>query len=141
MRSDRWAQSPVILGFLLIYFASGFSALLYQVIWQRMLAIFSGADVFAATTIVASFMTGLGAGSVCGGLLADKVGLRAQIGVFALAECLTGVLGIASKCWYYDVLYSRSVPMQKNTTLSKPMHCDRPVPSPAISIRTNTFSC
>jgi len=103
------AKSVLVMvpAFLLIYFASGFSALLYQVIWQRMLAIFSGADVFAATTIVASFMAGLGFGSFAGGVLADRIGVRRQIALFALAECLTGVLGLLSKWWCYDVLYVR----------------------------------
>ena len=107
MRSARWVQSFVVLSFLVIYFASGFSALLYQVIWQRILAIFSGADVFAATTIVASFMAGLGTGSLYGGFRADRLTLRGQIALFAIAECLTGVAGLLSKWWIYDVLYTR----------------------------------
>lgn len=41
----RALQKLVIAGFLGIYFLSGFSALLYQVIWQRMLAFFSGSDL------------------------------------------------------------------------------------------------
>ena len=36
---------------LAVFFASGFAALLYQVIWQRVLVMFSGADVYAATLI------------------------------------------------------------------------------------------
>lgn len=43
---------------LVVFCASGFAALLYQVIWQRLLAIFSGADVYSATIIVAAFMGG-----------------------------------------------------------------------------------
>jgi hypothetical protein len=31
------------------FFLSGFAALLYQIVWQRMLGIFSGADVQSAT--------------------------------------------------------------------------------------------
>ena len=44
---------------LVVFCASGFAALLYQVVWQRLLTIFSGADVFSATIIVASFMGGM----------------------------------------------------------------------------------
>ena len=93
--------------FLAIYFLSGFSALVYQVVWQRMLAIFSGSDLYATTTIVASFMAGLGAGSLIGGPLADRLSPRRQIGMFALAEFLIGVFALVSKWWYYDVLYVR----------------------------------
>jgi len=101
------AGTFVVVSFLAIYFSSGFAALLYQVIWQRMLAIFSGADLFAITTIVASFMAGLGVGSVCAGTLADRVSFRWQIGLFAAAEAFTGLLGWASTWWYYDVLYKQ----------------------------------
>jgi hypothetical protein len=39
---------------LLVLFISGFAALLYQVAWQRMLVIFSGADVYSATIVVSA---------------------------------------------------------------------------------------
>jgi fucose permease len=58
---------------LLVFFASGFAALVYQVIWQRLLTIFLGADVQSATLVVAAFMTGLGCGSLVGGQVADRV--------------------------------------------------------------------
>ena len=91
----------------LVFFASGFSALLYQVIWQRVLAIFSGADVFSITIVVSAFMGGLGCGSLVGGWLADRLAPGRQIATFAAAE-----LGIASfasiSLWlYHDVLYLR----------------------------------
>ena len=103
----RFAESLAVFLFLIIYFFSGFAALLYQVIWQRMLAFFSGADLYSITTIVASFMAGLGLGSLSGGVLADKVSPRWRIGLFALAEFLTGIAGLLSKWWYYDILYTR----------------------------------
>src|SRR5262245_39254620 len=72
-----------------------------------MLAIFSGSDLYATTMIVASFMAGLGVGSLAGGALADKLSARWQLGMFAIAEFLIGVFGLVSKWWYYDVLYVR----------------------------------
>lgn len=86
---------------------SGFAALLYQVIWQRVLVIFSGADVFSATVVVASFMAGLGAGSLLGGYVADRIGARRSLLAFAAAELFIGVFGAVSKPLYYDVLYHR----------------------------------
>jgi predicted membrane-bound spermidine synthase len=61
-----------------VFFGSGLAALMYQVIWQRILAIFSGADVFSVTIIVAAFMAGLGVGSLAGGQVADRVTARAS---------------------------------------------------------------
>jgi predicted membrane-bound spermidine synthase len=90
---------------LLLFFMSGFAALLYQVIWQRLLTIFSGVDLYSATIIVAAFMAGLGFGSLVGGHLADRLGPRASVWAFAVAELLIGLFGVISKPLYYDVLY------------------------------------
>ena len=57
---------------LAVFFVSGFAALLYQVAWQRMLVIFSGADVYSATIIVSAYMAGLGLGSYVGGVLSSR---------------------------------------------------------------------
>lgn len=92
---------------LIIFFLSGFAALVYQVIWQRLLVIFSGADVYSITVIVAAFMGGLGAGSLAGGHLADRFGPRRSLYAFALAELLVGLFGVVSKPLYYDTLYGR----------------------------------
>jgi predicted membrane-bound spermidine synthase len=90
-----------------VFFASGFAALLYQVIWQRVLVIFSGADVYAATLIVAAFMAGLGLGSLGGGYLADRVDRLRSVKLFGLAELLIALFGFFSTTLYYDVLYQR----------------------------------
>jgi hypothetical protein len=58
---------------LALFFTTGFAALVYQVVWQRTLTIFSGADVHSATVVVAAFMAGLGCGSLVGGHLADRL--------------------------------------------------------------------
>lgn len=79
--------------------------MLYQVIWQRLLVIFSGADVYSITIIVAAFMGGLGVGSLIGGRVADRLGARACLWAFAVAELLVGLFGLMSKTLYYDVLY------------------------------------
>ena len=91
----------------LIFFLSGVAALLYQVLWQRLLVIFSGADVYSATIIIAAFMGGLGVGSLVGGRLADRLGARASLWAFSGVELLIGLFGLISKSLYYDVLYLR----------------------------------
>ena len=89
------------------FFASGFAALLDQVVWQRLLGLFSGADLVSATIVVAAFMAGLGAGSLAGGHLADGVDRSTALLLFAGAEIAIGLFGLASKTLYYDVLYAR----------------------------------
>jgi MFS family permease len=90
-----------------VFFVSGFAALLYQVIWQRILAIFSGADVYSATIIVAAFMAGLGLGSLGGGYLADRVSRRSSLMFFGIAELAIAAFGSVSAAIYYDFLYLR----------------------------------
>ena len=89
------------------FFASGFAALLYQVIWQRLLAIFSGADVYSATVIVAAFMGGLGAGHLVGGQVADRVSRRTSLMLFGVSELAIAAFGVCSAALYYGVLYQR----------------------------------
>jgi predicted membrane-bound spermidine synthase len=92
---------------LFLFFVSGFAALLYQVVWQRMIALFSGADVFSVTLIVASFMAGLGLGAVAGGYIADRVSHHRRVVLFALAEMAVALFALLSPWLYYDVLYGR----------------------------------
>ena len=70
------ARSLTYLLFLPVFFASGFAALLYQMVWQRLLTFWSGADLHSVTLIVAAFMAGLGLGSLAGGHLADRLRTR-----------------------------------------------------------------
>ncbi len=93
---------------LVIFFASGAAAMIYQVAWQRMLVIFSGADVHAATVVVAAFMAGLGCGSLAGGQIADRVSRRRSIALFAAAELAVAGFGLFSDTLFYDVLYERA---------------------------------
>ena len=92
---------------LAVFFTSGFAALLYQVVWQRMLAMFSGADVYSATLIVAAFMGGLGVGHLAGGHVADRVSGRASLFLFGAAEAAIAVFGACSTALYYGFLYQR----------------------------------
>ena len=89
------------------FFASGFAALLYQVIWQRMLVIFSGADLYSVTIIVAAFMGGLGLGNLAGGHVADRTSPRHGLLLFAAAELAIALFGFFSAALYYGFLYIR----------------------------------
>lgn len=89
-----------------LFLLSGVAALIYQTAWQRLLVLFAGGDVAAVTIIVTAFMAGLGVGSLLGGWLADRLGARGSAVLFALAELLTGVLGLLSAWWFHEVLYA-----------------------------------
>lgn len=106
--ASRLKRSGAILAFvLLLFFASGFAALLYQTIWQRLLGFFSGVDVYSVTITVAAFMAGLGCGSLAGGHLADRLSPRKRLLAFGLAEAVITLFALGSKWLYYDLLYVR----------------------------------
>ncbi len=91
----------------IVFFVSGFAALLYQVIWQRLLVFFSGADVYSVTLIVTTFMAGLGLGNLVGGSVADRSSRRTNMVMFVAAELAIMIFGLLSKGFFYDFLYTR----------------------------------
>lgn len=97
--------------FQVVFLCSGFAALLYQMIWQRLLTLFGGADVYSVTLIVSAFMAGLGLGSLAGGHVADRLTLRGRLHAFALSELAIAVFGAASVWILYDILYARLGPV------------------------------
>ena len=74
LRSTPDRPIPALLLILaVLFFLSGTSALIYQVLWLRLLGLVFGVTVYAASTVWAVFMAGLAVGSVLGGRAADRV--------------------------------------------------------------------
>ena len=119
--SSEHSQRPddrlVYFAVLLLFFFSGFAALLYQVVWQRTLAYFSGADVYSVTIIVSAFMGGLGCGSIVGGHLADRLSPRSRVRAFAFSEAAIAVFALISLVLYHDILYFRLPQLARSSTL------------------------
>src|SRR5687768_15010656 len=92
----------------LSFFFSGAAALVYQVAWQRILALQSGVGIYSIAMIVAAFMVGLGLGSELGGRQSLRVGHRGALLVFVGLEAGIALFGACSGFLYYDVLYLRA---------------------------------
>ncbi len=90
------------------FFASGAAALVYQVVWQRVLALHTGVGVESIALIVAAFMAGLGLGSHLGGVLSVRLSPKAALVAFALLELAIALFGVFSVPLYYDLLYVRA---------------------------------
>lgn len=88
---SRWASARVAAAF----FLSGCAALVYQVVWQRLLFIVVGVDIESVTIVVSTFMAGLGLGALIGGWLADRLP-RHILPAFCIAELAIAVYGWAS---------------------------------------------
>lgn len=89
-RSPRWLL-PLLL---VLFFGSGACALIYQVMWLRLLSLVFGVTVYAASTVLAGFMAGLGAGSLIAGRVAAR--LARPLAAFGIAEMLVGVTAFAT---------------------------------------------
>ena len=83
-----------------IYFFSGASSLIYQVVWQRALSTHFGVGPISTTVIVSLFMAGLGIGAYLGGALTRRV--RDAISVYLAIELTLGVFGSLS-LWFLDL--------------------------------------
>ena len=104
--AGRASTAPARLGLrqvvVALFTLTGFSALCLQVVWQRVISIHGGVDLFSSATVVAAFMAGLGLGSLVGGALADRLGPRRSILAFAAANVGIGLFGWASIAIFYD---------------------------------------
>lgn len=96
MRGNRGFISDRASFVAFLFFLSGIPALIYQVSWQRRLVLLSGIGSQSVASIVASFMAGLGIGSLIGGRISNGRPSRQCLFWFALAEGAIGILGFLS---------------------------------------------
>jgi spermidine synthase len=78
----------------LLFFLSGFPALIYQLVWQRSLFAIYGVNIESVTVVVTAFMLGLGLGSLFGGWLSKQKVPRLLL--FACVELGIAAFGIVS---------------------------------------------
>ena len=88
--AHRW----LLLALAVFFFCSGLSALVYQVLWLRMLGWVFGVTIYAASAVWATFMAGLAIGSYVAGLAGDRV--RSPLRWFGATEISIGVTALAT---------------------------------------------
>lgn len=87
-------RSPLRLLIGLFFLLSGATALVYQVVWVRMVGMVVGASTLAVAVVIAAYMTGLGVGARLAGGAAERTrhplvvygALELGIGLFALVS-------------------------------------------------------
>ncbi len=85
--------------------------------WQRVLGLFSGSDIRSVTIVVASYLAGLGLGSLWGGSLSDRLSRRRAVEVFGLSNLAIGVFAVFSRYLFYDLLFLRLRLLAESPTL------------------------
>jgi len=76
-----------------IFAFSGGVALMYEIVWTRLLGLLVGHTTYGLTTVLAAFMAGLGLGGWLGGRLAERV--RSPLKTYALLEIGIAIAGVA----------------------------------------------
>jgi spermidine synthase len=89
-----------------LFFASGISGLMYEVVWLRMLARITGVTIYATATVVSAFMAGLALGSFALGRFIDK--RSDPLRIYAALELL-----VAGAALLVPVVFSASAPLYR----------------------------
>ncbi len=79
-----------------LFFLSGFTALIYQILWTREFSFVLGNTYLTISVIVSSFMAGLFAGAALIGKLLARDAIRNELRFFAAAEMTIGLFGVFS---------------------------------------------
>jgi spermidine synthase len=115
---DRaWRQRDTL--FLsLLFFCSGMPALIYQIVWQRVLFAVYGANAESVAVIVSAFMLGLGCGALLGGKLSELFP-RQGILFFAGAELGAAIFGLFSiRIFHWAATFSAGASLPYTVVLS-----------------------
>lgn len=91
----RNTHNLLLLALLILFFCSGMSGLIYQVLWLRLLSQIFGVTIPAATAVLASFMGGLALGSFVAGRFVDRT--RSPLFWFGVVEILVGVSAFSTQ--------------------------------------------
>ncbi len=92
--------------FYVLFFLSGISGLMYEVVWARMLTRVLGCTVYATATVLVVFMAGLALGSLAGGWRADR--WRRPLVWYGVLEFGTGLTALLA-----SVLPGRLIPLYR----------------------------
>lgn len=91
-RTNPWPKPSMRPLILICFFLSGASGLIFELLWTRMLTLVFGSTTLAVSTVLATFMGGLGLGSYLAGRFADR--LRRPVLFYAGAECIIGLYAL-----------------------------------------------
>ncbi|MDP2983719.1 MAG: fused MFS/spermidine synthase [Candidatus Latescibacter sp.] len=96
---------------LVIFAVSGFCSMAYEVIWTKLLGLIVGPTTYSFTVVLVTFITGLAAGSMFFGWLADRTGkpgfllVATQIAAAVSALFISQVLG-SSQTFFAKLIFT-----------------------------------
>lgn len=99
-RPPRDFARPLPFPVAVAFFLSGASALVYELVWFRLLGDVFGSTAAAAATVLAAYLFGLGLGAWAIGHRADRIGSRI-VAWYVAVEVAIAAYGLASR-WLFD---------------------------------------
>ncbi|HOZ07284.1 MAG TPA: fused MFS/spermidine synthase, partial [candidate division Zixibacteria bacterium] len=95
MKKKTRTPSQLALLILVCFFLSGFTGLIYEVLWTRMIVKIIGGAPFAISIILTIFMGGLGLGSYLAGRVVDRVKQPEElVRLYGYLELMVGAYGL-----------------------------------------------
>jgi spermidine synthase len=117
-RFDKSSRLSDTLPISLLFFCSGMPALIYQIVWQRVLFAIYGVNAESVAVIVSAFMLGLGVGALVGGRLSASFPQHGIV-LFALAELGTAVFGLLSlRIFHWAAMFSAGASLSHTVIFS-----------------------
>ena len=80
--------------FLILFAVSGAAALIYEVVWTRLLTLYLGHGLAAASAVLAAFMGGLAAGAGAAGRVAGRFSPAKALRTYAALEIAIAILAV-----------------------------------------------
>ena len=89
----------------ILFLLSGLVSLVFQVVWLKMLVLVFGNTIWAVTTLLVAFMSGLALGSWVFGKIADRV--PSPLKLYGIIEAIIGFLGLLTPLIFtnLDIIY------------------------------------
>jgi spermidine synthase len=97
-KASKRRLNAVVIG---AFYLSGFASLAYEVLWTRVLSLVLGSSVYAFTIMLATFLAGIGIGSVVFAPFVDRC--KRPVFWFAMLEAVIGLFALASIFIYREL--------------------------------------
>lgn len=89
------SYSKTVFLILICFFLSGFTGLIYEILWIRMIVKLIGGAPFAVSIVLTIFMAGLGLGSYIASRTIDRIKNPANlVGLYGLLQIIIGIYGL-----------------------------------------------
>lgn len=93
---------------LLVFFVSGATALVYEILWEKKLELIFGTTVEGLTAILSVFFAGLAIGSFIFGKVSDRLNVKKLLIAYGLVEVGIGLLSFGSP-FFFEALGQASL--------------------------------